>query len=189
VVVCARRYGIPVWMTHGTWLAAGCPELPALHLFGGHDGRFAIGDLEVEPFSVPHDAREPVQYVLQARQRRLGVLTDIGSLTPHVLECLAGVDGLLLECNHDADMLANGPYPPSLRARVGGDFGHLSNRQAASVLQQIDAARLAHLVAGHISQKNNAPALVRAVLSAAAPWLGERLALLVQDEVSGWFVL
>jgi len=138
---------------------------------------------------VPHDAAEPVQFVFSAGVHRLGVLTDTGSITPHIVATLNGVDALLLEANHDPQMLAQGPYPPSLQARVGGSFGHLSNGQAAGVLAAIDQERLGHLVIGHISEKNNSPERVLSSFAASMPARAGRLSLLAQDRVSGWFVV
>lgn len=189
VGVGARRFGIPVWMTPGTGLALADEVLPQRHLFGSHAGPFTIGDLTVEPFAVPHDAREPVQFVFRTGACRFGMLTDTGSLTPHLVASLADVDALLLECNHDPELLAAGPYPPSLQARVGGDYGHLANGQAAQLLARIDHARLRHLVAGHLSEKNNTPGHVRQALGQVAGQLGERAALLCQDAASPWFEL
>jgi phosphoribosyl 1,2-cyclic phosphodiesterase len=183
----ARRHGIPVWASSGTARAAAFGDLPSLRPFASHGGAFRIGEIDVEPFAVPHDAREPCQFVFTAANRRLGVLTDTGRITPHIVASLRGVDALVLECNHDSEMLARGPYPPALRARVGGPLGHLSNAQAASLLQHIDHARLSHLVAGHLSEKNNRPALAAAALLAASPGLESRLSILGQDSVSGWF--
>jgi phosphoribosyl 1,2-cyclic phosphodiesterase len=185
----ARRYGIPVLTSAGTARAASFGELPELRLFASHGGAFRLGDIEIGPFAVPHDAREPCQFVLAARGRRLGLLTDAGRITPHIVDSLRGVDALLLECNHDAGMLARGPYPPALRARVGGPLGHLSNVQAAGLLEHLDHGRLAHLVAGHLSEKNNIPDLAAAALLAVAPALAPRLSVLRQDSVSGWFLL
>ena len=95
---------------------------------------FAVGDLQVQPYLVPHDAAEPVQFVFSDGARRLGVLTDAGCSTSHIEECLSGADALVLECNHDLDMLMNGPYPPGLKQRVAGRFGHLDNAAAAGLL-------------------------------------------------------
>ena len=184
----ARRYRLPVWMTHGTARAHDCGELPERRLFGSHDGSFVLGDLTVTPVPVPHDAREPCQFTFGQGGVRFGLATDLGSLTPALISALDGIDALLLECNHDPHLLATGPYPPSLQARVGGNFGHLSNGQAAELLRRIDHPRLRHLVAGHLSEKNNTPQLAReAVLSVAD--FGERFSLLAQDAGSGWFVL
>ncbi len=186
----ARKYRLPVWMTHGTFRqATRCGDLPDLHLFGAQVPAFRIGAIEVRPYAVPHDAREPVQFVFAAGGKRLGLLTDAGSITPTISERLDGVDGLLLECNHDREMLRNGPYPPRLQARVGGDWGHLSNGQAAGLLQQLDRSRLQRLVLGHLSEKNNHPDLARRAVLGACPGFESRLAVLAQDQPSGWFEL
>ncbi len=183
----ARRYRLPVWMTHGTFRAGRCGEIPDLHLFAVHAGGFRIGGIEVKPFAVPHDAREPSQFVFSGGGLRLGLLTDAGSITPHVRAALDGVDALLLECNHDRRMLEEGPYPPALRARVGGAWGHLSNGQAAALLDALDRRRLRHLVLGHLSEKNNDPGLARETVLERCPEMEPVLAVLCQDDCSGWF--
>lgn len=160
----ARKYKLPVYMTPGTFRSRDLGVLPRLHLIEGYQP-FRLGNVEVTPVAVPHDAREPAQFVFQARGRRLGVLTDLGNISAHVEEQYLDCDALLLEANHDPQMLAMGPYPYSLKQRVGGLWGHLSNQQAAGFLQRINTARLEHLVVGHISQKNNTPELARAVLA------------------------
>jgi phosphoribosyl 1,2-cyclic phosphodiesterase len=185
----ARRFGIPVWMTHGTWRAANFGAIVDLRLFSGHGGDLRIGDLSVTPVPVPHDAREPTQFVFQHAGVRLGLLTDLGSITPRVVEAFDGVDALLLECNHDPLMLAAGPYPPRLQARVGGHYGHLNNAQAADFLRRIDHRRLRHLVAAHLSEKNNSPELARQALQAVSADLSRCLTLLIQDEISEWFAI
>ncbi len=156
----SRRYGTPVWMTPGTEAVHQGGEVAELNLFNSHRS-FRIGDMDIQPFPVPHDAREPCQFVFSDGQHRLGLLTDTGSITRHMVEALEGVDALILEFNHDPGMLADGPYPPGLKARVGGDFGHLSNRQAADLLGRLDLGRLKLLVAAHLSEKNNHPDLAR----------------------------
>ncbi len=183
----ARRYRLPVWMTRGTWLASDCGELADLHLFHAHGEPFSIGALRIQPVAVPHDAREPCQFVFSHAGRRLGVLTDTGCITPRILTAYAELDALLLECNHDTRMLAEGPYPPALQRRVGGDLGHLNNHQAASLLARIARASLRHLVVGHISEKNNQAGRVRETLLAVDPGLEPRLSLLRQDRASGWY--
>lgn len=184
----ARRYKLPVYMTHGTARAHDCGELPERRLFGSHDGSFSLGDIAITPVPVPHDAREPCQFTFASGASRIGLATDLGSLTPVLVAALDGVDALLLECNHDPVMLANGPYPPSLQARVGGNYGHLSNGQAADLLGRIDHQRLRHLVAAHLSEKNNTPALAREALLGVADF-GARLSLLAQDQGSDWHVV
>ncbi len=169
VAACARRFDLPVWMTLGTLRAAeaqGITGLPDLRVFSCHE-RFTIGDIEVLPFPVPHDAREPSQFVFSDGQRRLGVLTDTGCATRHIEANLSGCHGLVLECNHDRDMLLNGEYPPSLKERVGGPLGHMDNDSAAALLGRLDNSHLQHLVAAHLSEKNNTPYLARTTLSSA----------------------
>lgn len=189
VPVLTRRFGLPVWMTSGTCSAAGCRELDGLRIFTCHDGGFSIGDFRVEPYAVPHDAREPSQFVFRSGDLSLGLLTDIGNITAHVRERLEEVDALILECNHDPAMLASGPYPPSLQRRVGGDYGHLSNKQAAELLGQLDQGRLRHLLAAHISEKNNHADKAREALLGAAPSVEPRLRIAAQDRGSGWLDL
>ncbi len=185
----ARKCGMTVWMTHGTWRNARCGDIPDLQLFGSHTREFSIGDIRVTPYAVPHDAREPVQYTFSFNQQKLGILTDAGSLTPHLVATLDGVDALLVECNHDLDMLRNGPYPPRLQARVGGDYGHLSNQQAGQLLSMIDHTALQHLVIGHVSEKNNTPELALNAVLEHTSNLENRIIMLQQDGSSGWFQL
>jgi phosphoribosyl 1,2-cyclic phosphodiesterase len=173
----ASRFGIPVYLTHGTHVAAprGKSQLPDCRLIDSH-ASFAIGSVEIFPFPVPHDAREPVQYVFSDGQHRLGVLTDSGSITPHIVDLLRVCDALVLECNHDADLLAASDYPYQLKRRIAGNFGHLDNRQAASLLQQVETQQLQHIVAAHLSAQNNRPELaVNALASALGcgkDWIG-----------------
>jgi phosphoribosyl 1,2-cyclic phosphodiesterase len=163
----ARRHGIPVWATMGTWASwrdASAGE--SVSYINPHE-RFAIGDLQIEPYPVPHDAREPCQFVFGDGAVRLGMLSDAGHVTAHMRATLSGCDALLLECNHDADALANGPYPASLKRRVGGMQGHLSNTQAAALLTAIDCTKLRHLALVHLSESNNTPVQARAAVVGA----------------------
>lgn len=160
----ARRYGLPVWTTHGTATCPGLGKMPALQLIDVHQP-FVIRDIEIQAFPVPHDAREPCQFVFNDGKASFGMLTDTGSGTPHIRAQLSGCDALLLECNHDSDMLTNGPYPPALKQRVGGRFGHLSNNQAARLLAELDTSGLQHIVAAHLSEQNNTVAHAREALS------------------------
>lgn len=174
VAVLARRYRLPVWITHGSHAAWNAEGVNSVQRFSPHQG-FRIGALEITPYPVPHDAREPCQYVLGDGRRRLGILSDAGHITPHMKSVLADCDGLMLECNHDVQMLARGPYPPALKRRVGGGLGHLSNAQAAELLAAVEASRLQQLVLTHLSEVNNTPALARAAavvaLNRDASWI------------------
>jgi phosphoribosyl 1,2-cyclic phosphodiesterase len=173
----ARRFAIPVYLTHGTHLAAprGKSPLPECRLIDS-DVSLAIGGIEIRPFPVPHDAREPVQYVFSNGAHRLGVLTDSGSITQHIIDSLKICDALVLECNHDQTLLAQSAYPMMLKRRIAGDFGHLDNDQAALLLRRIETGQLQHIVAAHLSEHNNRPELAARALAAelncSDDWIG-----------------
>lgn len=175
----AAQYGLPVWLSFGSRRAM--QEMKRLasevetHLVDGR-AAFAVGELELRPVTVPHDAREPLQFVLSDGAFRLGVLTDIGASTAHVESMLSGCDALVLECNHDLELLHNGGYPKWLKQRIAGPLGHLDNGAAAGLLAALDRSRLRHVVAAHLSEQNNRPELARAALAGAlgceAQWIG-----------------
>lgn len=181
----ARRHDIEVWMTPGTRAAVAHRAPPKVRLFDCHQP-FAVGDLELRPMPVPHDAREPCQFVFGDGGRRLGILTDTGHVTAHVRASLAVCDALVLECNHDLEMLNAGPYPAPVKRRVAGDLGHLNNQQAADLVCQLDAARLRHLVAVHISLTNNTRELALGALAAAAGCASADLEAACQEGGLGW---
>ncbi|MCC7485140.1 MAG: MBL fold metallo-hydrolase [Burkholderiales bacterium] len=183
----AARYGLPVYLTHGTLAELG-PDRAALAnaVLIDTAAPAAIGALEVRPYPVPHDAREPVQFVFSDGAVMLGVLTDTGRHTPHIARALSGAQALVLECNHDADMLANGPYPASLKSRIAGPMGHLANGAAADLLRAIDTSRLQHVVAAHLSEKNNTPRHARAALAGALDCGEEWIGVASQEEGFGW---
>lgn len=170
----ARRHHIPVWMTPGTFAAWRDSVVPRVHNLSPHDA-FSIGDIEVQPFPVPHDAREPCHYVFGDGSHRLGTLSDAGHVTPHMRERLSGCDALMIEFNYDEKMLREGPYHRQLKERVGSDVGHLSNVQAAGLLAAVDCSKLRHLVLTHLSETNNTPELARAAACEAMdrdePWM------------------
>ena len=164
----ARRNEIPIYLTYGTLTALNADREatgPVTVING--DTPFAIGDIELRPFPVPHDAHEPVQFVFSDGKHCLGVLTDTGSSTPHIERMLSGLDALMLECNHDLDMLARGNYPAQLKQRISGRFGHLDNDSAAQLLRNVDCSRLQYFVAAHLSQQNNTPELARMAIGRA----------------------
>lgn len=177
VAAFARKYNLPVWLTHGTFSSCSSQfkDTQVVHLFDCHH-RFVIGDMEIEPYPVPHDAREPSQFVIGDGARRLGVLTDAGCSTAHIEATLDRCNALVLECNHDVEMLRNGPYPPGLKNRVSGRLGHLDNDSAAALLGRLDVSLLQHVIAAHLSDKNNHPHLAREALSRSlncdADWIG-----------------
>ncbi|MFN3544376.1 MAG: MBL fold metallo-hydrolase [Thiobacillus sp.] len=181
----ARKYRLPVWLTAGTLAMAQDLDGVAVQVIDSH-AAFAVDGLEIQPYPVPHDAREPVQYVFGDGNRRLGVLTDTGCSTPHIEAMLAGVDALVLECNHDAAMLENGPYPPMLKRRVGGRFGHLENGQSAALLAKLKHGRLQCVTAAHVSKKNNTDALARRALAQVLDCADEEVGVACQRAGFDW---
>lgn len=183
----ARKYALPVWLTQGTFKSLASEHFAnvSVHLIDDHSV-FAIDDLEIHPYPVPHDAREPAQYVFGNGERRFGILTDTGTTTPHIEAMLNSCDALWLESNHDSVMLQNGPYPPSLKLRVAGKFGHLDNDAAARLLSVLAHDKLQHVVAAHLSEKNNRPELVRAAFSATLGCNEEWIAIADQEQGLEW---
>lgn len=183
----SSRFGIPVYLTHGTsGFVKNRSDLQAdCRVIDGH-AAFDISSLQVTPFPVPHDAREPVQYVFSDGVNRLGVLTDCGTITPHIVGVLDGCDALVLECNHDSGLLADSTYPAMLKRRISSDFGHLDNRQAASLLRTINSSRLQHIVAAHLSEQNNTPDLVKKAVAEALGCEESWVGVASQEEGFGW---
>ena len=179
------RYGVPLWTSAGTAQYAAFAGLEsALNLV--RDGQvFAIGGIQFHPFTVPHDAREPLQLRCTDGDRVLGLMTDIGHVTGHALAALAGCHALVLESNHDVELLAQSRYPDFLKRRVGGQHGHLSNVQAAAALGALRHDRLNTVVAAHLSERNNRPDLVSRAF-AAVLGCGEADVLLAERRGRGW---
>jgi len=185
----ARRLSLPLYASWGTACAMGAdaPELD-LHVLES-DRILSIGELAVRPYTVPHDAREPLQFVFSDGANRLGVLTDAGEVTAHISAALAGCDALVLECNHDLHMLAQSRYPAALKARISGPLGHLSNDAAAGLLASLDCSRLRYLVAAHLSEQNNTPECARAALALTLGNAPVETFVASQDEGFGWLLL
>lgn len=187
---CARalalRYRIPVWMSHGTHAAIGAPDFDGMLRIARDGKTIDLGGLQLTPFTVPHDAREPMQLICTDGSAKLGILTDLGHATAHVLAHLQGCDAMLLECNHDTDLLAHSVYPPFLKRRVGGDFGHLSNAAAADIARAVMHSGFKHLVAGHLSQQNNRPELAQAALATALGCNGDDIVVAEPSRGTPW---
>jgi phosphoribosyl 1,2-cyclic phosphodiesterase len=184
----ARRHKLPVWLTAGTLAMAQDLDGVAVQVIDSH-AAFAVDGLEIQPYPVPHDAREPVQYVFGDGNRRLGVLTDTGCSTPHIEVMLAGVDALVLECNHDATMLENGPYPVGLKRRVGGRFGHLENAQSAALLDRLKHEKLQCVMAAHVSKKNNTSELAQRALARVLNCADDEVRVACQTTGFDWITL
>lgn len=160
----ARKHGLAVYLTAGTRLGTALGEEVAARVVRIESGRpFEVGPFGIEAFEIPHDAREPVGFALEdAAGRRLGLVGDIGCRTQLAWGRLANLDLLLIEANHDIEMLRNGPYPWPLKQRVAGRHGHLSNREAADGLPELLCDRLRAVVLYHLSRTNNRPAIAAA---------------------------
>lgn len=190
VFALARRHGLTVWASHGTLQAVLMDRFPNVVVkVCSSQARFSVGPIEVTPFPVPHDAREPTQFVFDDGVHRLGLLTDTGRSTAHIIDSLSGCDGLVMECNHDSAMLAASDYPYPLKRRISGDYGHLSNDVAAEIVSRVDRSRLRRIVAAHLSRSNNAPDLARMALASATSWEPSRIDVADQDTGIDWIDL
>lgn len=184
--VLARRTRVPVYATRGTWRGMNLTPGPKDGCLRGEHS-LTLGSVTVRAVTVPHDAREPVQFCFHREGVQLGLLTDLGHCSRHVLDAYAGCDGLLLEFNHEPELLAEGPYPPQLKRRVGGPFGHLANAQAEGLLASLAPERLQLLVAGHLSAQNNRTPLVAEALERTVRSERTTVHIAEQDGFSGWF--
>jgi phosphoribosyl 1,2-cyclic phosphodiesterase len=183
LAVLARKLRIPIFMTgttHQAWAraerdsAGELPAVPQLEIFNaGHS--FQIGDIAVTPFTIPHDAADPVGFTFRAEGVKLAIATDLGYLPPNVCDHLRGSDVLLMESNHDLEMLRVGPYPWSVKQRVMSRVGHLSNHALADFFADEYDGSASYIVLAHLSEQNNHPELARGAAESA---LGARRTLL-----------
>jgi phosphoribosyl 1,2-cyclic phosphodiesterase len=182
----ALRYRIPVWMSAGTHAALGAPDFGDMLRIANDMVPIDLGTFEAHPFTVPHDAREPLQLRCSDGAVHLGVLTDLGHASPHVLQQISGCHALLIEANHDSAMLQSSTYPTFLKRRVSGLYGHLRNEITADILRSVRNPRLQCVVAAHLSAKNNEPTLVQTVLAAAMDWPVEAIGIASPTSGTGW---
>ncbi|MFQ5912640.1 MAG: MBL fold metallo-hydrolase [Nitrospinota bacterium] len=159
------RYPVSAFMSKGT-LRALSGRLAELK--GGSrvetfraNGSFQAGPWTVQAFPTPHDAEEPVGFILEAEGVRIGIATDMGAATPEVVSALRGLHALVLEFNHDAEMLASGPYPAYVKARIASPIGHLANEEAGTLLRRVVHKGLRAVILAHLSEVNNKPELAR----------------------------
>ena len=181
----SRKYNIPVWLTAGTLQACRDADFSKTHYIDSHTD-FEIDDIQLHPFPVPHDAREPCQYIFSDGKSRLAILTDLGCSTPHIISHLKDIDALLLECNYDENMLLNGAYPRVLKERVAGMMGHLDNKQSTDLLNKLDLTKLKHIIGMHVSEKNNKESLALGALSQGLGCSINEVSIATQSEGSNW---
>lgn len=162
VGVLSRRFDIPVYATEGTWrdMPAKVGAIREKNKKAVYEGEYCIiNDISLCPFAIPHDAAQPVGYRINAFGRNITVATDIGHITDKIIKNASDCDLLLLESNHDVQMVYDGVYPPALKQRVLSDYGHLSNVNCANVLNRVISSRLKYAILGHLSGENNTPRL------------------------------
>ena len=184
----ASKFDIPVYLSAGTHkVIAIRNKCTRFNVIRNHQD-FVIGDLKITPVPMPHDAREPIQFIFRNGALRFGIITDLGHFTRHIVDSYSMCNGILLESNYDEDMLLEGRYPEFLKQRVSGLFGHLSNSQARDLILEFDRSCLKHVLIGHVSEKNNDHARIKDHLDILS--LDDiPLQIASQDEVSGWFNL
>lgn len=178
--VLSRKLGAPVHATAGTFCGLRDAPEDGLRRIVRAGEPVSVGALSITPFAVPHDAREPVGYVVDDGRTRAAVVTDLGAVTEGVVRALQGLDALVLEFNHDVRMLLEGPYPWSLKKRIRGGLGHLSNVEAGRLLRRVLHPGLRHLVLAHLSEQNNTEALATREAEAVLDGSGVRLSVASQ---------
>lgn len=182
----AKRYQIPLWMSYGTFQSLG-KDFSGVELNFCRDGdSFPVNDLQIDAFTVSHDAREPLQFSVNDGRVRFGMLTDTGQVTPHISNALQGCDALMIECNYDKQMLEKSAYPFYLKKRISSIYGHLSNHCAAEFLNQYGFSRLKTIIGAHLSQNNNLPDLAKAAIDAVVGNNAIEVVIATQDEGFGW---
>lgn len=154
-----NKYNVPVWMSKGASLDKKANGLKQVNLFNGHHD-FYLDNIKISPVAVPHDSREAYQFTFEINEIKIGLLTDVGHITPFIEQRYQQCDLLMLEFNHDLGLLLNGNYPSSLKARVSENFGHLNNQQAANFLTKNITAQLKYLIVMHVSEQNNHEQLI-----------------------------
>lgn len=188
VGVLSRRFNLPVYINSKTQGAA-FPQIGKVHDVKNFacGSTFLINDLAIHPFSISHDAEDPVGFTLNQNGTTIGIATDLGIVTAMVKEHLKGCDLLILEANHDEDMLINGPYPWSVKQRVKSRTGHLSNAASKQLLNEIQHDRLKHVILAHLSETNNTPQKAVDEVGKALNRNNVQLDVAVQHECSALF--
>jgi phosphoribosyl 1,2-cyclic phosphodiesterase len=182
------RGGLPLICSAGTQRAGGieCEPHRRRHARAGES--IALGELDIRPFAVPHDAAQPLHFTFGDGETRLGIVTDLGCPEQSVADALAGLRTLVIECNHDLAMLHAGNYPPFLKVRIAGDEGHLSNEQAATLCSSIPGPKPERLVAAHLSRQNNRRELAQVALAAVLGCDSQDIAVADQESGLDWIV-
>ena len=185
----AKKFKLPIYMTHGCYYNSyhEFKKINSLKFFRAEQP-FFFNEIKVLPFSIPHDAREPIGLIFEEKKNKLGILTDAGFITPHMIDILKNLDGLILEFNYDKTLLKNGNYPKSLKKRILSDLGHLSNDSAEFLLKKIFHPEMKVLVAAHVSKENNSSDLVDLKLNNFKNYFLKKI-IADQNQPTGWISL
>ena len=163
----ANKFQIPIYLSHGTYQMSHKKNNDGykirFELINNFDS-FMIDNISVSPMPVPHDAREPLQYRFDYKDKSIAIITDLGKITKHVVQKLSRINLLVLEFNHDEEMLRDSDYPASLKKRINGEYGHLENKESLKLLASISHSDLAWVIAAHLSEKNNKIELVKKMI-------------------------
>jgi len=183
VGVLSRRFNLPVYMSSKTEKAA-VSKLGTVRVIKNFEcgSPFIINDLSIHPFSISHDAKDPSGFTVNQNGTKIGIATDLGIATSMVKEHLKGCSLLILEANHDEDMLINGPYPWPIKQRIKGRTGHLSNEASKNLLKELQHDRLKYVILAHLSQTNNTPQKALSEVSRAITRCNAQLDVATQDE-------
>ena len=182
VGILSRRYGLPVYLSEKTGREAGqiIGKIKEMRSFNCGEA-FNVNTLDIHPFSIAHDAEDPAGFTISCNGRKIGIATDLGIATAMVKQNLMGCDLLILEANHDPEMLMNGPYPWPLKQRIKGRTGHLSNRDSGELLSELKHDKLQHVILAHLSETNNTPDKALEEVGPALEGCQARLHVATQD--------
>lgn len=189
VGVLSRRYGLPVYINRKT--AGAAANIGKVHqtVYFECGVEFNIGNLRIHPFSLSHDAADPAGFTISRNGIKIGLATDLGVATTMVAEHLKYCRALILEANHDSQMLIDGPYPWPLKQRIQGRTGHLSNSDSKSLLSKIRHHQLEHVILAHLSETNNTPDRALDSLTSVLANYRTHLAVAIQDRCTDIFYI
>ena len=188
----SNKYNIPIYLSHGTFKMAQKKintNYNILFNFIHNTKPFSINELKITPIPVPHDAREPFQFMFESNSKSLAIITDLGFVTNYLIKTLKEITALVIECNHDKGMLNNSDYPQSLKDRIGGMYGHLENMEAIRLLKAINHKGISWIAAAHLSEKNNDENLVRQLIAEATNKEMEVIKVIDQKDGLNWLAV
>ena len=185
----SNKYKLPIYLTNGTYRMCEKRNKSSFNIdfkFIVNEKIFYINNLSITPITVPHDAREPVQFKFVTKESNFAIITDLGFGSKYLLKSISNLNSIVIECNHVDNLLNESDYPESLKNRIGCKYGHLNNKEAARILQSIKKNNLNFIGAAHLSEKNNNPNLVKRDLSFAVSKDESFIKIINQDDGLNW---